>query len=282
MHKIHSLESASLFCQSSLSLSSPRGTHSQPCFALHVPISTSRWTEFLCKSYPWKHKRIAKTYRPALTSSSIGILTIAYNFIISRANVYGTAAITGTVFSILSSLVYIVLILWTRRRMSQGSKKNSGKNLWSEQTYYSNFIQNMYPTAARLPPHENGLTEDDRVNQQMALLLTKNNPQPSPDINSTFHINLPEDRELQDRQARSQELGGSYTSPSAAPLAAARERSRNRAASTPDSLGEEQAWQRWAERGRLPARPQTSTSSGGHARTVSREERRREIELGFA
>ena len=214
--------------------------------------------------------------RPALGSSILGILSVGYNFLLSRASVWGTAAITGTVISFTSTIIYAVLLLWTRRRIAKLQKQSAANsNLWSEQSYYSNFLQNMYPAAARAraPPPEVGLTEEDRVNQQMALLLVKTDSQPSRDANSaTYRIDLPEDRELQERQAHSQELVGSPGMPGQG------EWNRARAESMPDSLGEQQAWQQWQSRGRSPNRPRSSTS--GHSRNLSREERRREIELG--
>lgn len=43
--------------------------------------------------------------------------------------------------------------------------------------------------------------EDNRVNQQMALLLAKENQRPSSDFNNTFRIDLPEDREPYEPEA---------------------------------------------------------------------------------
>lgn len=133
----------------------------------------------------------------------------------------------------------------------------------------------MYPTAARSPaaPPEAPLPEDDGVNQQMALLLMRSDQRPSPDANSaTFRIDLPEDIEHQERVARSQELVGT-------PGPAHTGWTRSRADSRPDSLSEQQAWERWQERGRTTDRP-ASMENRGHSRGLSREERRREIELG--
>jgi hypothetical protein len=154
--------------------------------------------------------------------------------------------------------------------------KTGQRQLWSNESYYSNFVQNMYPTAAHSPPPppEAAITEDDRVNQQMALLLVKSDPRPSPDVNSdTFRIDLPEDTEQIERHARSQELVGT-------PGPAHQGWSRNRADSRPDSLGEQQAWERLQERGRTTDRPTSSDQRSTHSRGLSREERRREIELG--
>lgn len=151
--------------------------------------------------------------------------------------------------------------------------------MWSEQTYYTNYISNMYPTSSRSPsaPPEIPLTEDDGINQQMAMLLMKNDTGTSPDASSaTFRIDLPEDREERERIANSQELRGS---PPAAAHPAYNDRPNSRS-NRPNSLGEQQAWERWQDRGRTVNRPPSVSGQSHHSRNVSREERRREIELG--
>lgn len=128
----------------------------------------------------------------------------------------------------------------------------------------------MYPAAVRSPPQAlHTPTDDDRVNLQMALLRIKDS-RPSPDANSsTYRIDLPEDREEEERLANSQELVGT-------PTPVQPEWARHRANS---SLGEQQAWDRLHDRGRTTRRPSSPTRSN-HSRGLSREERRREIELG--
>jgi hypothetical protein len=136
----------------------------------------------------------------------------------------------------------------------------------------------MYPTAARSPVvgPDAAISEDDRVNQQMALLLMKSDQRPSPDANSaTFRIDLPEDTEQLAREAHSQELVGT-------PGQVHSGWNRDRADSRPDSLSEQQAWERWQDRGRSTNRPSSSDQRSTHSRGLSREERRREIELGLA
>ena len=217
------------------------------------------------------------SHRPALTSSILGVVSIGYNFLCSRAHVWGTSAIAGTAVSTLGTLLYGVLVIWTYRRIVKNKQVTSERtNLWSEQSYYSNFLTNMYPTAVRSPSQapETPITEDDRVNQQMALLLAKSDPRPSPDANATFRIDLPEDREQLNRQMRSQELVGT-------PVQTHAGWNRDRADSRPDSLGEQQAWRQWQDRGRSTDRPSSPGGHSTHSRNVSREERRREIELGL-
>ncbi|KAF2828022.1 hypothetical protein CC86DRAFT_289626 [Ophiobolus disseminans] len=216
-------------------------------------------------------------FLPALTSSAFGLISIAYNFLSSTAYVWRTSAISGTVVSTTATLVYGILLLWTHHRIVKMKEAAGPRQLWSNETYYSNFVQNMYPTATRAPiPPEAAVSEDDRVNQQMALLLMKSDQRPSPDANSaTFRIDLPEDTEHQERVARSQELVGT-------PGQAHADWGRSRADSRPDSLSEQTAWERWQDRGRTADRPSSSDQRSTHSRALSREERRREIELGRA
>ncbi|KAH8728211.1 hypothetical protein GQ44DRAFT_609709 [Phaeosphaeriaceae sp. PMI808] len=233
------------------------------------------FTFLLCFACRNEHFQAEGVFLPALTSSAIGLISIAYNFLSSYSYVWGTSAITGTVVSTTATIVYGGLLLWSQRRITKKNDNARSRQLWSNESYYSNFIQNMYPTA-RSPslPTEAHISEDDRVSQQMALLLKKSDPQPSPDANSaTYRIDLPEDRELQERHARSQELVGT-------PAQATLEWNRARADSRPDSLSEQQAWEQWQERGRTTDRPSSSDQRSNHSRGLSREERRREIELG--
>ncbi|PSN75435.1 hypothetical protein BS50DRAFT_40122 [Corynespora cassiicola Philippines] len=234
---------------------------------------------FACRNEMFQAEAI---FLPALTSSALGLLTIAYNFLSSRSYEWGTASITGTVVSATSTLLYAALLFWTHRRILKLKEESTSRsaNLYSERTFYQNYIQNMYPSATSHPsstspsqPLETLLSDDDRVNQQMAMLLMKQDSGRSPDAASdTFRIDLPDDREERERLANSSELLG--TPPQAHP-----DWHRSRGASRPDSLGEEQAWERW-NRGRTQNRPSSVGAQSTHSRGLSREERRREIELG--
>lgn len=211
---------------------------------------------------------------PALTSSAIGLLSIAYNFLASKAYTWGTSAISGTVVSTVATFLYGMLLIWTHRRIVKKREHASSRtnNVYNEQGWYDNFLQNMYPAATRSPaaPPETPLSDEDRTNQQLALLYFKQDSGTSPDATTeTFRINLPEDHEERDRIANSQELVG--TPPVAhAELRGAAERSR------PDSLSEQ-----WLDRGRRTNRPPSIDARSTHSRAMSREERRREIELGL-
>lgn len=189
---------------------------------------------------------------------------------------WGISAISGTVLSATATLTYGALLLWTHHRIVKIAENGGSRQLWSNESYYTNYVHNMYPTATRSPAAtpEAPISEYDPVNQQMALLLMKSDPRPSPDAHSaTFRIDMPEDREQMERQAHSQELVGTLGQVYAG-------HNRNRADSRPDSLGEQQAWERWQDRGRAADRPASIGQRSNHSRGLSREERRREIELG--
>ncbi|KAF2259345.1 hypothetical protein CC78DRAFT_548426 [Lojkania enalia] len=230
---------------------------------------------FACRNEIFQAEGI---FLPSLASSAIGVLTFAYNFASSRRFQWNTAAITGTAISCTSTVLYAILFFWTHRRIvrKRAALNNRSANLWSEQSFYTNFLQNMYPSATRpgaSPTPELHLSEDDRINQQMAMLLMKTDSGPSPDAASaTFRIDLPDDREERERMANSQELLGT-------PPTAHQDYNRSRANSGPESLNEEQAWERW-HRGRAQNRPSSTGGQSTHSRAISREERRREIEMG--
>lgn len=265
----------------SSSPSSLPGTRSLRCFALLVATRSSKLSPSSCTPPPdpnYTHPANLAHNSPALTSSAIGLLTIAYNFLATTAYDWGTAAISGTVISTLSTFLYGMLLLWTHRRIVKLREQGSDRsNLYNEPRYYNNFVRNMYPAATRSPsaPPEIPLSDEDRINQQMALLLMKQDNGTSPDASSaTFRIDLPEDHEERERILNSQELVGT-------PPVTHTDWNRARSQSRPDSLGETQAWERWQDRGRATNRPASIGARSDHSRAMSREERRREIELGL-
>ncbi|KAL5117995.1 hypothetical protein ACEQ8H_004141 [Pleosporales sp. CAS-2024a] len=231
---------------------------------------------FACRNELFQAENV---FLPALAFSAFGLIAIGYNFLSSHSYVWGTSAISGVVLSATATLTYGALLLWTHHRIVRlASNPTTSRQLWSNESYYTNFVQNMYPAAStRSTPGPTadlpGISEDDRVNQQMALLLTKSESRPAADPQTTFHIDLPEDTEHLERQARSSELVGT---PGPVHVGWRRDRADSRA----DSLSEFQAWGRWADRGRTTDRPSSGDQRSSHSRALSREERRREIEMG--
>ncbi|OSS48628.1 hypothetical protein B5807_06957 [Epicoccum nigrum] len=229
---------------------------------------------FACRNDEFQAENV---FVPALASSIFGLIVVSYNFLATTSYRWSTAATSATVLSGFATILYTILLWWKRRMVARRRKSATQRSqLYSEQSYYTNYIPNMYPSAVRgdsLPPTIPA-NDDDPVNQQMRLLMLRD-ARPSPDAtSSTFRIDLPEDTEERERHLRSQELVGT-------PQQSHLPWTRDRADSRPDSLGENQAWQQWQDRGRPQHRPSSSDlRSNNHSRGLSREERRREIELG--
>lgn len=222
---------------------------------------------FACRSWMFQAEAV---FLPALASSSLGLLTVLYGFSSSTRYQWTSPAIVTVVLSAASCVIYGLLLLYTHRKISRVRAQTASRttSALKDSALYNNFIQNMYPTAMRSPsegppPAGIPLSEDDLVNQQMAMLLMKSDPGPSPDASSsTFRIDLPEERES--------ELLGTPRNPGEAYTIAAG--GRNRSASNASPAPRQSMW----ERGRQLARG--SPRIGG--RPLSREERRVQIELG--
>lgn len=146
---------------------------------------------------------------PCLTSCILGLLSVFYCFIISKRYEWNVAALLVTIGAAVSIVVYAGLLIYTQRRIAALRKNPSpiniplaeqpGLNLASpgltyhDQTYYNNHTQNMYPTSRphsqhpRIPPEE--LSEEDLMRQQMLMLLVaKPQPQAYPDSSAnTFN-----------------------------------------------------------------------------------------------
>lgn len=230
--------------------------------------------------------RLTPRLRPTLAASALGLISIAFNLFATRAYRWSHASMSGLALSGAATLLYGSLLVWRTHRTSRARKHSHSTTVptWSEPPFYANYNANMYPTVIpRSPSHTNAapepispypVTEDEAVTRQMAILLRHRDPTPSPNATSTFQIAMPVDQE-QERRDRSQELVGTP----GAVFADARP-GRGRAGSRPDSLGEQQAWERWQERGRPTARPSSTGGTSSRSRNLSREERRTEIELG--
>ena len=228
-------------------------------------------------------------FRPALLASALGLLTVAYSFAASARYTLNLAAIVAISLPVLALLFYALMLLLARRRVrftadpcapppAQFARSPSARTTYTTWTALSGKTPPQPPSRASTPTlaptlaptltptltptRSPGATaEDERINQQMALLLQKSDPGPSPDATSaTFHIDLPQHS---GPAAHAAHYGAQTLPP---PLLA---RSRSDAAEFADA----------PERGRLAVRP---VSVGGPAlgRDRSREQRRREIELG--
>ncbi|KAH9821999.1 hypothetical protein Tdes44962_MAKER04896 [Teratosphaeria destructans] len=242
-------------------------------------------------------------FLPALISSVLGLLTVLYNFLISSKYKWNTPALLVTVAAALSSIIYAVLLVFTRRRGSDASARgasvalgaqaqgmglrhahsiSSGAGTWQDSTYYENYNQNMFPAAAREPQptgyDPNHITEEEMQRQQMLMLLLQKDQHPSPDPSaSTFRI---------DWQGRDEDEGpppnGYYAPGSSA--------SQTPASAYPPTayLSQPGLTRQWAEQLRPWDGVWRGVARSGSAAAQSqrngsreqREERRREIELG--
>ncbi|KAJ8116350.1 hypothetical protein OPT61_g2203 [Boeremia exigua] len=227
---------------------------------------------FACRNDEFQAENV---FVPTLASSIFGLVVILYNFLATNSYRWSTAATSSTVLSGFATVLYASLLWWKRRIIARRRKSASQRsNLYSEQSFYQNYLPNMYPTMrTESQPPPIPTNDDDPVNQQMRLLMLRD-ARPSPEANSsTFKITLPEDTEERERHERSQELVGT---PQQSHIPWARERAGS------SNLSENQAWQQSQDRGRTPYRPASSDLRSSHSRGLSREERRREIELGAA
>lgn len=222
---------------------------------------------------------------PTLASSLLGLLTLLYAFVSCTRYAFTAGAVASLILSCASITVYSILFLWNHRVLShlQRSSSLSGGGsyalapthaqqqhiYYSDPNYYSNYTQNMYPTAytptePNQAPHSRTPTDDDYIAQQMALLLTKADPGPSPDaMTETFRIGLPGDGD----ETPVNQSGGvrEYYGRSKFLTVGAPQRSM---------------WERMTGRPVDRGRAEERGGSGERERAKSREERRREIELG--
>ncbi|KAF2763781.1 hypothetical protein EJ03DRAFT_283453 [Teratosphaeria nubilosa] len=241
-------------------------------------------------------------FLPALTSSVLGLLTVLYDFLISSKYQWNTPALLVTVAAALSSIIYAVLLVFTHRRggdaksrgasvalgaqgqrmgLRHASSISSGTGAWQDSTFYENYNQNMFPTAAREPQpvgyDPNRITEEEMQRQQMLMLLLQKEQHPSPDPSaSTFRI---------DWQGRDEDEApppnGYYAPGSSASQTPA-------SAYPPTAYSQSGLARQWTEqlqpwdgvwRGVASSGSAAAQSQSDNSRE-QREERRREIELG--
>jgi hypothetical protein len=238
-------------------------------------------------------------YLPALTSCALGLLTMFYDFAISKRYVWNTPALLSIVAAAVSSIVYAGQLIWIYRKIS--SVKHRGPPILSQQpeelsrepsgpryqdpAYYDNYIRNMFPASAHPQPaattyNPNSISEEEMQRQQMLMLLLHRDAGPSPDASqSTFRIDWQGQDQDEPVPSRGFYAPNSASTTSAYPLTAV---SANWPA--PQQL------RPWDGVWRSPA----PVSSLGHDRgrvqndqyalrdrsQERREERRREIEMG--
>lgn len=250
-------------------------------------------------------------FLPALSSCAIGLLTVLYDFLISQRYSWNTAALLVTIAGALSTVVYGVLLIWTHRRIAalrpptanfpaqtplgRASSINSSSALWQDPGYYENYVRNMYPTSAHpanspQQPLSGGydpasITEEEMQRQQMLMLLLHKPPSPpvgSVSNSHTYNIDW-QGREEDDLAAAPPHGFYAPGQPSPAPSSEYTPRPEMVRQLTHDL----RPWDGvWRGPGPPPAsaatvrHPRQRTSTDPRTRAGSREERRREIELG--
>jgi len=227
---------------------------------------------FACPSIVFRQEYI---FIPAASCSVFGFIGTAWALIISTRYQISAVSCPITISLTLgSALLYGGLAVYTRRRIRQMTRSASwpAQPSWQDAGYYSPYASSTYPLAAaqsiaserasvNYSIHQPGPTEDELVNQQMATLLTKVDPRPSPDATqSTFRLEWPVEED-EDGAGRQRRRAFTAHGPHLAP-----EDAKSR--STLSKIGQ-------AIRGRLPVREGVPTE-----RAKSREERRQEIEMG--
>ncbi|KAF2423813.1 hypothetical protein EJ08DRAFT_424242 [Tothia fuscella] len=247
--------------------------------------------------------RLESIFTPNFAVSVFAFLATMYAFASSPRYSFSEAMGPTTLgMAAASAIIYGVLALIAQRKVKKiadasnvsayyrsmaGTPSTMGR--YQEPGYYQNFVQNIYPTA-RSPgaasfdaPTKPFVSEEDMVNQQMAMLLTKNDPGPSPDASqTTFRLEWPQGTEQEEefdafgrRRMRTFSASGRLLTPGSAAAYGSRTGNDSTQQSSNPSTWAKLGRAVGVDRGRLDVRGESS-----HARRKSREERRQEIEMG--
>lgn len=277
-------------------------------FVVALLVAGYSFTALLCFAVKSMIFQSESIFLPALASSALGLLTVLYNWLAYTHFQWNRASIIAIALSSGMTMIYGIFLIHTNRRITRLRTHLSSRshNMWQHNsTYYENWIANMFPSVKRVspyystPPDQYNMppTDDDLVNQQMAMLLMNKDPGPSPDASqSTFRIQLPigeesdgenspnarrnrsvrsPPRTLHEYYAATRTRSGSHNQPQPQPqpqplpLPLPLPQPQSQSQPLPQSSND-------GRRGRTDAR-----TGGGEVRAKSREERRQEIELGF-
>jgi len=238
--------------------------------------------------------RLQYIFIPAASASIFGLFATAWVLAISpRYNVSAPSCPLTVVATIVSASVYGGLAIYTNRRIKTitSSASHAAHQSWAESGYYTPYASSTYPLTGPGMPSESVsishsvsqpvLTEDELVNQQMAALLTKTNPGPSPDATQeTFKLQWPTgDEEEDDPTARGRTRTFTMNGRHLAAPGYALQTIKSRA----NTSGVGEAFSKIGrvigigDRGRTQAREEALATE----RAKSREERRRQIEMGL-
>ncbi|KAI9668528.1 MAG: hypothetical protein M1829_005345 [Trizodia sp. TS-e1964] len=229
-------------------------------FMLVPGLLTALLLSFLCR-HNWIFQ-IEAILIPSLAASLFGLMNVVYNIAIHTSFTWNSLAAASLALSLTLTLIFLSLTLLTARKLAllrQGEARQRDPSSWQENSTL--------------------LPEDELTRQQLLRLLLKTDADraPSPSATQdTFHIDLPDPEEnASHRRPRSEQW-------LARPPSIHEPRSRSRSASgSRDSLSP------WERRVPLEVSP-IHGHSLGHSpasmvspRPISREMRRKEIELGL-
>lgn len=248
-------------------------------------LGTSAITCLMVRNHVYQTNMV---FLPALVSCTVGFLNIFYDFLISQQYTWGLLAALSTAAAALGMFVYAALLLWTYRKIHVlqtthpsllAQPETAGQSLdevprWQSQSYYQNYTRNMYPSSYEPTPvpfeEVPVITEEEKQRQQMLmLLLSHEENSDAPSSSGTFKI----DWQSNDQDAITPHPSNKARAPDSAlprpgfltPATAMSRLSRQ-------FPGELRPWDGvWRGVAQQPAR---------HERALSREDRRREIEMG--
>jgi hypothetical protein len=242
---------------------------------------------FACPSIVFRQDYI---FVPAASCSVFGFLGTAWALITSpRFDISFPSCPATIVLTLVSVIVYGGLAIYTNRRIKEVSllHARSSHASWQESGYYSAYASSTRPLVSRGIGSEGDsisytapapvLSEDEMVNQQMATLLTKSDPRPSPDATqATFRLEWPpggddEDDPTGRTRTRTFTASGRHLAPGDASR-----HSRSRSEGVTGAFGRIGRAFGIGDRGRQPSREEALRAE----RAKSRDDRRREIELG--
>jgi len=244
---------------------------------------------FACPSIVFRQEYI---FIPAASSSIFGFLGTSWALTISpRYEISSPSCPITIVLTLVSAMIYGGFAIHTNRRIKEITLLPAWPSHPSahDSEYYAPYASSTYPLVARSVASEQAslhsntaqlvLSEEEMVNQQMATLLTKADPRPSPDATQgTFRLEWPggaDDDE--DPTGRSRSRTGTFTANKQYLTAGdGPQHSRSNSEGVAGALSKFGRAIGFGDRGRLQVREEALRAE----RRKSREDRRREIELG--
>lgn len=174
---------------------------------------------------------------------------------------------------------------------SRSQSQSEEPSKWQTDSYYLNYNANMHPSAFNKSKTTPALSEDELVNQQMAMLLARSDSMPTPPAgrNNTFRIDLPENNSDGATLQRSETLDDYFNHQGAHTIGHPQQAHELATSAHTIRNPGKTAWDRM-ERAHTRTKSDTPIQPGlepvrpgarpGIVRAKSREERQKEIEMG--